>query len=100
MLASSTKIESLLFYRDNISSILIAHFLNKSLKKFKADNTGKQIVIFLDNESVYRTTLMKKLTGFHEIALFFPPPHNTYINMIEYVFRQINSGFKNEYSMG
>jgi hypothetical protein len=100
MLVSTSNIESLLFYRGNISSILITHFLNNSLKKFKADNIGKQIVMVLDNAPVHRTILMKKLTGFHEIELFFPPPHNPYFNMIEFVFRHIKLGFKREYSMG
>jgi len=99
MLVSIHAVESVWLHRGNLSSVIISHFLDSALCRFKEVHPERKITLVLDNARVHRTALMKQLTQFHRIRFFFPPPNNPYFNMIEFVFRLIKQKLRKEFSM-
>ena len=99
MLISTKKVISVQFVKGNLSSLLIFTFVLESILRLKDDLGRKQIRIILDNATMHHTVMMKNLFLLERVKAVFPPPHNPYFNMIEYVFRFIKGGLKKELTL-
>ena len=99
MLISTKKVISVQFVKGNLSSLIIFTFVFESILRLKDDLGPKQIRIILDNATMHHTVMMKNLFLLERVKAVFPPPHNPYFNMIEYVFRFIKGGLKKELTL-
>lgn len=99
MLVSLKGIESFMFIKGNLSKEIICHFLTQSLQRLKVTKHLNNIKLVMDNCTIHKTNLMLIMAREYNIHVIFPPAHNPYFNVIEFVFRMIKSSVKRCYSM-
>lgn len=91
MCVTFTRVVSFQLVHDNLSSELVASFLQQTIAHERQNLTHKEINFVLDNARMHRTKLIQTLVSATRIHLHFLIPRNPYFNLIEFVFRYLKT---------
>lgn len=72
-----------------------AEFLYECWKEMQRKQPGAQLKVVLDNATLHKTELMKKLCVETGMSFIFTAPHSPFMNSIELCFRFLKSSYKN-----
>ena len=99
MIVSLKQVIAFQFTKGNLSSLIIFNFLFNAILRLKERHGQKPLKIILDNSTMHHTVIMKNLFLLEKVKAVYPPPHNPFFNMIEFVFRYVKSGLKHELTL-
>ena len=73
----------------------IAEFLCECWKEMQRKQPGTQIKVVLENATLHKTELIKRICVETGMSFIFTAPHSPFMNSIELCFRFLKSGYKN-----